>query len=1567
MSMDYNGLKGEYPVYDFEAFIPSSECAFPDNRIMKFLTVGPFVLHTDGSFEAEHMYERNKILEEDYLLSDGGEACAKPVLDGRVRNKYYGDEYLYWKNGRIKWNCLRFDDEEIACDPALYVTQQRNAVYYAAFYVRCSGEKKAIICYENSGSALFVNGEQIDFKPFGRVKGLWGLGYQCSVTFNDGLNLVMFKIRPGYIADSMDISISNCSVFPVILSNEDFSLTTPTITFAYTGEKGNENQVFPVFIEAHKDTEEKEIDYSIGTLRVPEMKKGQILPLRFEIPAKENTTVKTFVTLGNEKAEYFFPTAVYDGFEGTEHIFSDFHFDTTYHQEQRTYALGAFHITKSLIERLISNPDFKATLSEIDYLHPYYSLYPQHREVLKSCFSSGRAEADCFYNQPNDLTSSGEAFVRNLIYGQLYHRDVLGRISTTYQPGDVFGHFSQITQVCKKGGCDYIKWGKMMLGVDSLFRHVSPDGTSLLHDKNMNRSTAKRLGVKGCDASSGYLSHIEAFPRECDTSWMKNTVSGAEFAVFSQLGKIVNESVNELKKKGEDKEILYSSRDITQHHSGVILTRTDFKQANRLCENLLVTAEKFASVAFMYGMKYPDKAIDKAVRQLLCAQHHDSITGTNNEISFVDLMIEYRESAEILTDIIERSCRFIASGIKTGEGSEYIYVFNPLTWERGGKCYFNIPEGLQNEDAFILTDVKGRTYPALRQGNFGWFIASRLPSMGYSVFKIEKGSKEEIIRGNDTVIENNRFTLRVDKEKGGTIVSLYDKKEKREIIDKSAPAPANTVYVMKEIHDRMETQHELYTTGHKLLSSDYEADITSEKSALYQKIISKVKLDTIGVLISEITLYKNSDTVDFRTSVEDYQAEDDLFSVTFPVDIKGGQVIFDDRFSPHVSTRSKKYMSFQTHQYASFSGCRVLPTNQWFGIGPTVTAVINNEGSFNFGMTAIIREENDAVRDFSDRILFALTKKAVPVTLYPDREQHGGMKIIHFNEDIYSTDTRIVVSLYGDNNVYKEKLLSPLKTKEKEKLEKALEKYGFIYLYLRDGDNEYKKETDVLLLIGKDRLSLEKAVSELEDMLKNGSKLYLDRVISTVKPEFSDDYGCVLINNGTPASSVEGRGTLNMMLFHTASFYGNMGKVTGGKEMVPEQKSHIFTYSLYPHKNSYREASVYKKAFEFNDSLFAISDVKEKRNEVLPMEKAFLKSPDGFSITAFKAKGYPYANFTRAEKDCFSRGFTVRGFENQGISKNVTLKTGFSVFGAQKTDLLDENSVPLKAGNDSVSFISSPHEIVTVQLKAPSTEKIADNEEVIIEKEKAQKVYIRSWEHDMGSMPMGNLTFMCSIERLPLTNNEKETLYINAVNNSSYEDINSVINIECSENIFCDTESIDITVLKGGFKRIPLEVGFKGDKKEGQVKIFYEHDGICYYDVYEFGCFEPQMSVTADEKEISVRVYNPTNEKLSLTINIASPFESWGSTVPFENRMGKVGMLGEYFELSAKEERIFTVPAAFSEDMLPSYWAAVKLGCNGRIYFAYDSRKGPRHNVWAHEFISEIIEDNGSIRKIIEM
>jgi hypothetical protein len=85
----YESIRGEFPVFQFDDFIFSEKNPFPDNRILDFLTVGPFVLHTAGSFEAVHMYEREKILLEDYLLPEEG----YKVIGNEDVCKFNGKDY----------------------------------------------------------------------------------------------------------------------------------------------------------------------------------------------------------------------------------------------------------------------------------------------------------------------------------------------------------------------------------------------------------------------------------------------------------------------------------------------------------------------------------------------------------------------------------------------------------------------------------------------------------------------------------------------------------------------------------------------------------------------------------------------------------------------------------------------------------------------------------------------------------------------------------------------------------------------------------------------------------------------------------------------------------------------------------------------------------------------------------------------------------------------------------------------------------------------------------------------------------------------------------------------------------------------------------------------------------------------------------------------------------------------------------------------------------------------------------------------------------------------------------
>lgn len=1584
------GIKGKIYSEKFSDFLLTGAEEDPRRRIHDFMVLGPFVLETGGALETEYLYEREKVLECDYLASDGGEANMVPYFGRKCKNNYFGPEHLEWQKGINKWDCLRFDTGDYnACDNALYATEQRNCVYYAAVYIECEKAYDVIVSYETSGSLLYLNGELIDNKPYGRVKGIIDYGNQVAVTFQKGKNLLMFKIRTGYICDTIDLSMSNCAIFPLIAKSGNLGLAYPMRTGTFMGSKEEPRQVFPTFVGAFGNTSCGRVDLECEgyqeSIEVDPMQSGACSYIRLSVPTTAQArTVEAQITVEQKgsagaKGSYPFKTIVYDGFDGTEHIFSDFHFDTTYHQEQRIYALGAIHIVKNMMDELKRNPGFKAIISEVDYVHPYFSIYPEDRAFLKEMFRTGRAEADCFYNQPNEMTSSPEGLVRNLVYGQLYHRDVLGAITPVYGPGDVFGHPNQLSQLCKKGGCIGIYWGKSILGLDCIFRHVSPDGTELIHARGGTpRAAALRLGLKHCHDSSFVEQNVTAYPRDGKSEWMKATLSNASFSVMSDFHKgVIADDTGHEEKTGRPL-LERTSRDISLYHAGVSLTRMDLKQANRLGENLLITAEKFAAIACLYGAKYPEKALDKAWRQLLCGQHHDSITGTNNEISFVDLMVEYREAAELAADVINRSTAFIASGVKLGRGETPVFVFNPHTWDRCEPCEVSLPMEKEAEN-YCLVDTKGKEYPLQKtedkkdsNGLTKATFVANAPALGYAVYYLKYNEQSAVLpqKVNNNVIENEYYRIQVDPALGGGITSIFDKKAKREVLKKGEDGPANRVCILKEIHDRMETQHEFYTTGQKLFSSEFSASVEGVKGDSFTSLVVKVKMDTIATIKQEITLYNGVKRIDLKTVVEDYQANDDLFTVTFPLDMDGAHPIFDDRFAPAVRCESDKKLDFQTHQYAMFSRCQVYAANQWLDYGPTVTMLLNDKGSVNIGMSEIIRSENDALKNAGDTLLKALTKKAIPVTCYPDkiRKAHS-TQLVHFNEDLMNTDTRFVLSIDGVENEYEDKLLRVCEPAQQKSFEDTLKSDGVALLYVIDSDNLLNKPIDTFLMKAKNIDDLNTFIKGFTAAFKAGRFAKLKNIVAASPLKTVDDYGTAVINTGNLACSVERGGLLNLMLFHTAEFYGNIGKTTGHGELIPEQKTHVSTYALYPHEGSYREAGVYRKALEFNDNLIGVAGISAGENQPLPEQKSFLKSSVDFIVTAFKAGGYPLAAMQGEYGDIFNRGITLRGFEPHGQEGRAKFDFGFEIAGAQSTNLLDEEGMVIDFAKDSLKADVAGHSIESYLLTpVPPHEKIGAAE-LGANHEEVEPTYVRSWEHDLGTMPMGYLAVAAVIgKKVKYIDDLRFEVEVSVVNNRLDMPAKGMLNLTLSKGWQADSKNFNYDVEAGGYKIFPVVITKPSADATGMIRLHYEDDGQRFEDVFEVGSFNPEVEIELSDNCLVVTVLNNTAEALSGELSIATPVETWslGGHNPFAFANISPRTQRVVVQPDTREDFIFAIEN-LPFDMFPAFYAVAKLMMNGRIYFAYARQKGERHNIWAHEFYNEIAQDGGSIKKLLEI
>jgi len=1522
----------------FESLLPGPGGSLPGAGIEGFMVLGPFVVKTDGAFETEYFYEREKVLDIDYLASSGGEAAQVPCVGQAVRNDYYGSDFLKWRLTKFNDNgSVRIRDGAENFSQALFSTEQRNCVNYAALYIDCERESRAVINLMSSGSYMYLNGELIDAMPYGRVKGLDTMGHNVAVTFKEGRNLLMVKVRVGYIADGLDICIF-CSILPTAVNTGSLGITYPYPTGAYFGTVDAPRQIFPVFAGAFGQTGGGTLQYAAAgfeeAIEIPAMGPGACEVLRLSVPVKEAGQESITYSLDGVDGSFEVTTTPHHGAEGTEHIFSDFHFDTTYHQEQRTYAMGALHITAQMMERLLADPNFKAILSEVDYLHPFYSMFPEYRDSLREMFLAGRAEADCFYNQPNDLTSSGEAFVRNLVYGQLYHRDVLGRITPVFAPGDVFGHPNQMSQICRKGGCTTAHWGKHVLGVDALFHHVSPDGGDLIHSKGIGAGTAKRLGVKHFQ-DNGWSRGAEIYTRSSDTDWMKDTANKAQFSVFSDMMDGVIEDDRRALAENGVANIEYTARDITAHHAGVLLTRTDFKQANRLAENLLVTAEKFSAIAAMYGAQYPEKALDKAWRQILCAQHHDSVTGTNNEISFVDLMIEYREAVELAADIVDRATAFLASGVKRSDENSVV-VFNPLTHDR--KDY---------------VEALGK--------------AVDVPALGYAVCTPEKN---EIVMDSGDTIENEFFKITVDKNLGGGITSIYDKKNKREVVNLGEDGPANRIVVLKEVNDRAEEQHEIYTTGHKMFSSDYIADVKCERAQAYQKLIIHVKLDIVAGVRQEITLYRGIDRIDMKTVVEDYQSRDDLFTLTFPVNAQGAKPVYEDRFAPHVCCASHKKMSFQTHQWAMFSNCTLAPAVNWMELGPTVKLAFMRAdrvvGDVNIGMTALIRPDVPAMVRSADALLKSLAKKAIPVTPYNDTHTPGRhAKFVDFNEDLRTADTRVVLSVGGIANTYEDKLLGGLKPAQLARFEAGLAKRGVALLFTRDSDNLWSKPMDVLLIKAQTQEALDAYLAEIDAMLAAGSALVLKNAVLAEAPGFVEDYGVSIFNRGTICCSVEPGNLMNMMLFHTANFYGNEGNVTGGEQMIPEQKTHCFTYALYPHRGDYRQAKVFAKSYEFNNELIAAC-AAQAENAFLPEKKSFIKCPEDFVITAIKAGGYPMAQMKANHGSIFERGLTIRGFESNGVDMRARIKFDFDIGKVQSTDLLDESAQSVRSAGRSFTANIPAHSIETIQVEVPDTLPKLGSAQLGRGAEPVQPVYVRPWEHDLGSMPMGYFEFVGAISRK--TQRLSDTAYKFTVffaNNHPDANVTGSAKLVLPEGFTACTDTFEYNVAPRGLQTFDVTVTKPAPDAQGVMRLLYTDDGQELEDIYEFGCFKPDMTLRIKDGKIVAEVINRTSERLYGELSLATPYETWEYGLHNRSAMGNIGPRTLKVDVPANGAAEYAFVADVPEDV--AFWAAAKLMVNGRIIFGYAEKKGEERNLWSGWVRDRMQAEGGSIRALLEL
>ncbi|MFC1614260.1 alpha-mannosidase [Gemmatimonadota bacterium] len=139
-----------------------------------------------------------------------------------------------------------------------------------------------------------------------------------------------------------------------------------------------------------------------------------------------------------------------------------------------------------------------------------------------------------------------------------------------------------------------------------------------------------------------------------------------------------------------------------------------------------------------------------------------------------------------------------------------------------------------------------------------------------------------------------------------------------------------------------------------------------------------------------------------------------------------------------------------------------------------------------------------------------------------------------------------------------------------------------------------------------------------------------------------------------------------------------------------DKGTHRFSYSLLPHAGGWDIATV-AAAYQLNDPPIVYLNETSSKNS-LPEAGSLLAglvSTDNGNVIVETIK--------RGED---GNSIVVRLYEYRRSRGRVTLKTGFPVAEAWRTDLLENGTERLQVGPDGVGFDIKPYEIVTIKLSA---------------------------------------------------------------------------------------------------------------------------------------------------------------------------------------------------------------------------------------------------------------------------
>ena len=459
-------------------------------------------------------------------------------------------------------------------------------------------------------------------------------------------------------------------------------------------------------------------------------------------------------------------------------------------QDRReTFQHSGLALVEAHLERTRVDPAYKVVFAEVDYLKPFWDLYPDRRQELRDLIAAGRVEiVGGTYNEPNTNLTGAETGIRAAVYGLGFQRDVMGADPQSAWQLDVFAHDPQFPGIMAEAGLTSSAWARgpfhqwgpkastgstAWMQFPSEFEWVAPNGRGLLTSYMPTHYSAgweleRATTLEGAmwrayelleDLAQVAATRVTLLPVGTDytppSRWVTDVAAQwarryawprFEVAIARDFFDAVR---SELARQG--REPSPQTRDMGPVYTGKDVSFIDTKQAQRLAEAELADAELLSALAAALGAPVPQRELDKAWRQLVFNAHHDGITGSESDQVYLDLLGGWREAYELAARVTGRSTAHLVAAITTAgtggteanDDGEPAVVLNTQAWDRSDLAVLDAPAPAPGE-SLEVTDSTGQAVPSLAEpsplpGSVRLsFVAQDVPGVGYATYRVRR-------------------------------------------------------------------------------------------------------------------------------------------------------------------------------------------------------------------------------------------------------------------------------------------------------------------------------------------------------------------------------------------------------------------------------------------------------------------------------------------------------------------------------------------------------------------------------------------------------------------------------------------------------------------------------------------------------------------------------------------------------------------------------------------------------------------------------------------------------------